>query len=150
MEYELMKSLVALLALIPAVALAGTVPLAINQQKAFQVLGHWCGSINIYEYASGFNASGLPTADAYLYTQCSSGGRGGHAVIFSQWVSVTWDLGGNLVSVVDEPVPNPNPFQSTPTTTFTSGSYSEHTQTKTFQLVPGDPYVYSTGVLVTP
>lgn len=63
---------------------------------------------------------------------------------------VTWDLGGNLVSVVDEPVPNPNPFQSTPTTTFTSGSYSEHTQTKTFQLVPRDPYVYSTAVLVTP
>jgi hypothetical protein len=137
-----------LFSLIAATAFAGTVPLSISQGTAFQTLGRWCGGIKVQEFASGFNAAGLPTADAYLTTRCGGSGRGGgyHVTTYSTWVKITWDLGGVLVSAVDEPEPASEDL----TATFTNGPYSESTQAGTFQLVPGDPYVYSTAILITP
>jgi hypothetical protein len=133
---------------LPSLALAGTVPLSISQGTAFHALGRWCGGIKVQEFASGFDTAGLPTADAYLTTRCGGSGRGGgyHVTTYAIWTKVTWDLGGVLVSAVDEA----EPASVDLTATFTNGSYGESTQAGTFQLVPGDPYVYSTAILETP
>lgn len=136
-------------AMMATVAMAGsTIPLSINQATAFHTLGRSCGGVKIQEFASGFDSSGLPTADVLFSTRCGGSGRGGgyHTYTYEVWAKVTWDLGGVLVSVEHEPQPDSVDL----TAVFTNGDYSEHTQTGTFSLVPGNPYVYSTAILETP
>jgi hypothetical protein len=144
-----MRSLLALLALIlSGTALASTVPMAISQSTARQLTsGYLCGNISIYEYAAGFDASGNPTATVYAITRCNTGGRGGHSTTYDGWATVTWDLGGNLISLVDIVDPAGPPSTST---VFSKGPYSEYTKSGTFQLVSGDPYVRDTAILTTP
>jgi hypothetical protein len=144
-----MRSLLASLALIlSGTALAGTVPLAISQATARQLTdGYLCGNINIYEYAAGFDASINPTATVYATTRCSTGGRGNPGVVHDGWATVTWDLMGNFISLTPIDPPAQTPSTST---VYTNGPYSEHTQTATFQLVSGDPYVRDTAILTTP
>lgn len=140
-------ALLAFLALSPA-AFAADVPLSITQGQAFHALGRWCGGIKIQEFASGFDEAYLPTADVYLSTRCGGSGRGGgyHTTTYSLWVRVIWDLGGTFIVAV----PEVEPASTDLTAVFASGAYLERTQAGTFQLVPGDPYVYSTAILVTP
>lgn len=137
-----------LFSLIAGSAFAGTVPLSIDQGTAFQTLGRSCGGIKVQEFASGFDASGLPTADARLSTRCGGSGRGGgyHSTTYEVWAKVTWDLGGVLVSVETEP----QPAVTDPTVVFTNGAYSEYTQTGNYPVAPGNPYMLSTAILETP
>src|SRR6266478_6055708 len=88
-------------AMMATVAMAGSsIPLSISQGTAFHTLGRSCGGIKVQEFASGFNAAGLPTADVLFTTRCGGSGRGGgyQTRTYEVWAKVTWDLGGVLVS----------------------------------------------------
>jgi hypothetical protein len=100
------------LATIPnARASASPVSLVVSQSTGFAVLGHSCGGIQQYNFGSGFDpASGYPDGDVYMWTTCSSGGRGSHPTTYSAWLSSTWDFTGALVSystLASAPTVNP-------------------------------------------
>jgi hypothetical protein len=83
-------------------ASASSTPLSlvVPQSTAFGVLGYDCGDIGEQAYTNGFDrTSGYPTGDVYLSTTCSAGGRGGHSVRYSAWVSTEWDFTGALVTL---------------------------------------------------
>jgi len=136
-----MKTLLLSLLIVQGAA-AATVPLGLSQAQAFADLGHQCGAISINEYATGFDASGNPQADVYLTTRCSSGGRGSHSTTYSAWESVTWDVGGNVIT--STPIAPP---AHPPSTSFTYGSYTESDSTTYF---PRYPYTYFPVVLTAP
>lgn len=143
-----MKRLALLFAtlLVSLSAVAAETPLGIDQTTARQLTGgYWCGGVKVFEYAQGFDTSGNPTALVYGSTRCGGSGRGGgyHTTTHAGWAVATWDLAGNLISLVDAPAPSPVPSTDT---VFTSDPYSEYTQ------VGGTifPYVYNTAILVTP
>jgi hypothetical protein len=83
----------------PVLASGSPVSLVVPQSVAFTVLGYDCGGISEQSYANGFDtATGYPTGDVYLKTTCSAGGKGGHSVTYSAWVSTMWDFTAALVS----------------------------------------------------
>jgi hypothetical protein len=129
--------------LLAGTATAASLPVGISQQQAFVALGHSCGGIDISEYATGFDASGNPQADVYLVTHCSSGGRGSRTVTYSAWESVTWDLGGNVVSSTPIGAPAVTP----PALVFTYGPYTESDSTIYY---PQLALTYYPVVLTTP
>lgn len=92
-----MKALIALL-LLTGSASAATIPLVVSDYQAFQELGRSCGGIKKYGSATGFE-NGSPTGMIRLETTCSSGGRGSHPTTYMTYVSVTWDLSGNVISI---------------------------------------------------
>jgi hypothetical protein len=75
-------------------------PLGLTQAQAFADVGHNCGGIRVYPYATGFDANGNAQADVFVYTACSSGGRGGSTSYHTAWVHATWDLNGILLSQI--------------------------------------------------
>jgi hypothetical protein len=97
-------------------ARAGTAPLSllVPQATGFTILGHSCGGIRQNDFGSGFDAlSGYPDGDVYLWTTCSSGGRGGGSTTYSAWLATTWDFTGALVSYTTLAVaPSVNPTLS--------------------------------------
>ena len=86
-----------ILCLISGFAVAAT-PLGLTQQQGFADLGYSCGGIRFYPYATGFDVNGNSQADVFMYTACSSGGRGGRTTYHTIWVHATWDLTGKLLS----------------------------------------------------
>jgi hypothetical protein len=103
------------LAMAPAArASASPVSLLVPQSTGFTILGHSCGGIQQNDFGSSFDpASGYPDGDVYLWTTCSSGGRGGHHTTYSAWVATTWDFTGALVSYATLASPPPvNPTLS--------------------------------------
>ena len=83
----------------PSGATSSPLSLSLPGSTAFAILGYDCGSITQYDYASQFDpTSGYPDGNAYLSTSCSAGGRGGHSVTYTAWVSATWDFTGAVVS----------------------------------------------------
>ncbi len=83
----------------PAVAATSPISLQVPEGTAFAILGHWCGGIQQNVFGSGFDpGSGYPNGDAYVWTTCSAGGRGGHSTTYSAWVAAEWDFTGALVS----------------------------------------------------
>jgi hypothetical protein len=83
-----------------ATATTSPVSLVVSQSTAFGVLGYDCGDIGEHAFTNGFDpTSGYPTGDVYIWTTCSAGGKGGHSVTFSAWVSTEWDFTGALVTL---------------------------------------------------
>jgi hypothetical protein len=88
------------MATVAASAAASPISLVVPQSTAFGVLGYDCGDIREQAYTNGFDpTSGYPTGDVYLSTTCSAGGKGGHSVTYTAWVSTEWDFTGALVTL---------------------------------------------------
>jgi hypothetical protein len=89
-----------LMATVPATsASASPTSLIVSQSTAFTVLGHSCGGIRQNDFGSQFDpSSGYPDGYAYVWTTCSTGGRGGGSHTYSAWLATTWDFTGALVS----------------------------------------------------
>src|SRR5579871_1310978 len=90
------------------------ISLVVPQSNAFAVLGHSCGGIQENVFGSQFDPStGYPDGDAYVWTTCSAGGRGGHSTTYSAWLSATWDFTGAMVTdAVLTVAPSTNPTLS--------------------------------------
>lgn len=131
-----MKALIASI-LLAGSAQAATIPLVISDYQAFQELGRSCGGIKKYGSATGFE-NGSPTGLIRLETTCSGGGRGSHQTTFMTYVSVTWDLSGNVMSISKT-----LPVITSPV--FTADGYTESTN---LGYHPNLNYGYS--VLTTP
>lgn len=73
-------------------ASASTISLAMSQNAAFAVLGHWCGGIQEQVYVRGFAADGYPQGNVYMSTRCGGSGRGGggHTTTYTATASVIW------------------------------------------------------------
>ena len=105
-----------------AALLLGTTPasastpisLLVPQSAAFTVLHHSCGGIQQDAFGTQFDpASGYPDGDAYIWTTCSAGGKGGNSTTYSAWVSATWDFTGAMVTdAVLTAAPSVNPTLS--------------------------------------
>ena len=85
--------------------------LTLPESNAFAILHYDCGGITRQYVATGFDAtSGFPTADAFLKTTCSAGGKGGHSVTYTAYATAEWDFTGALVSdaaLTSAPSPDP-------------------------------------------
>lgn len=99
--------------------------LTLPAATAFSILGYDCGGITEQSVATGFDTStGFPTADVYLWTRCSAGGKGGHSVTITAFASATWDLTGALVSdTVLSSAPSPDPT-ATPSDAHGNGTFT--------------------------
>lgn len=73
-------------------ASASTIRLAMSQNAAFAVLGHWCGGIQEQVYVRGFAADGYPQGNVFMSTRCGGSGRGGggHVTTYTATASVVW------------------------------------------------------------
>lgn len=134
-----MKKLLSVLALAlcGAAAQAATIPLVISDYQAFQELGRSCGGIKKYGSATGFE-NGSPAGLIRLETTCSGGGRGSHQTTYMTYVSVTWDLGGNVVSI----------SKTLPIITNPVFTFEGYTESANLGYYPSLNYGYS--VLTTP
>ena len=89
------KSIALGLGIIASPAFPATIEL-----KVPSLLGNiWCGGVHQDIWATAFEPDGVKGV-AYATTTCSAGGRGTKPRTYKKWADVTWDLSGNLTSVV--------------------------------------------------
>ncbi|HEV3213892.1 MAG TPA: IPT/TIG domain-containing protein [Acidimicrobiales bacterium] len=102
--------------------------LTLPEAQAFAILGHDCGGIVRQSIATGFDVtSGFPTADVFMKTTCSAGGKGGHSVTYTAYATAEWDFTGALVSdAALAGAPSPDP-----TATATDGNGNQTYSTAT-------------------
>jgi hypothetical protein len=109
--------------------------LVLPQSMAFAILGHWCGGIREQAYVTGFDPTrGYLIGEVHLSTTCSTGGRGSRPATFTAWATVSWDLGGNVIS--SSTLSNGPPVNPTFTATDSYGNTVYNTGAAAYLVVP--------------
>jgi hypothetical protein len=94
--------LIAVGALAFGTASAATIQLPVP--NGFSLLGVSCGGVQVSSYVDSIDtATAVVKGTLKSITSCSGSGRGARTTVYTSYNSITWDLAGNIVSVMPCP-----------------------------------------------